>query len=168
MISMLKNYVIIPKLKRTGDNSRYLVDNFTVTRLLLDELEVVTYPICGSVNGVIELYVPQLKILNSGLVNSSYATLERIELPSIETMSSTALNMNTLREIVLKEGFKFDLTLSNCYRLNLTSAKDILNKCAQLNEDEKYTIIFDETLRYALTSEDIAIATNKGWEVKFE
>lgn len=54
---------------------------------------------------------------------------------------------------------------NSCCALSHASILRILNSLPELNEGDSRTVTFDRGLKAKLSSEDIAIATNKGWTV---
>lgn len=100
--------------------------------------------------------------------NNHRSNLEYIDASSLETLTyaNYFAGANRLKTLVLKDGFKFNLNLAGNIDLTKECLLDILNKCAQLEDGENYTItLYSRVKASMLSPEEIAIATNKGWTV---
>ena len=138
--------------------------------LLLESLETITT--LGTIHGLIEIYAPNLKVATGEYLTRGdilYRPLT-INFSSLETLTYADYFKNNvgLRNLILKQDFKFNLDLSKCKALTKSCALDLINKCAQLEESESYTLTFHNILYYSLTEEELAIATNKGWTVIYK
>lgn len=143
-------------------------------------------------NTLIEFHAPKLTNVNATVRWFESYALQYVDLSGATTVTSGSslfyncpnvryLNFSSLNSIsggmpwsaigeslevlVLPDGFKYDVSFSNCLCLTRTCLLDILNKCAELEEGETYTITLSADCKRKLTEEDIAIATNKGWTV---
>lgn len=136
--------------------------------LLLESLESLSS--LGGVYDLIEIYAPNLKEATGSALVSSTSSIRQpltIDFSSLETLQNAKYfqNNTNLRNLILKQDFKFNLNLGSCTLLTRECALDLINKCAQLDELESYTLTFYGTVYHSLTEEERAIATNKGWTV---
>lgn len=127
----------------------------------------------GSISDLIEIHAPNLREATGTRLVTATTSIYRpltIDFSSLETLVNAGYfnNNRSLRNLILKQDFKFDLDLYNCTLLSKECALDLINKCAQLDESESHILTFPTTLYYSLTEEERAIATNKGWTVTFK
>ena len=88
-------------------------------------------------------------------------------MPALTNLTvATAFNHYYTRYLSLPNNFKYNLTLSSCTYLDPECARDILNKCAQLDEEESYTITFKNKVKSAVM-DLIPQAEEKGWTITF-
>ena len=118
----------------------------------------------GNLNGWGVRYV-DARSLKTVRLNTQYNSLIYLNISSAEEVYGGTLTVSsTMQTLILKDGFKFNVSASNCNWLSYESLLDIINKCAQLEEEESYTITLGNN-KSKLTDEEIAIATNKGWTI---
>ena len=91
-----------------------------------------------------------------------------LDVGALETMSNAnGLNCSCWGYIKFKEGIKFNMNLDRLTRASKECFTDLFNKIATLEQGESYTIKLPTRFKYALTADEIAVATNKGWAVTF-
>lgn len=98
----------------------------------------------------------------------SYNYVNCIILPNLKTLVNPSIfagdGGKTIKLLVIGHGFKSNLVISNLVYLNGRNIIDILNKLADVNDEEQtYTLTLGSILLGKLSDEEKAIATNKGW-----
>lgn len=110
-------------------------------------------------------YIKKLSFV-SPIVSSSGRN--RFIFPNLKEITlDTTFNSNYLYELIIGEGFKSNLNLSSVLYLTTINMLDILNKLADVtNEETTYTLTLSTSLKNILSEQELAIATNKGWIIE--
>ena len=140
-------------------------------KIILDSLETVNDTIVNG-DSVTELNLPSLKTVNANDIcgKSNFIKLTKVSIPSLQVCSSPNTwlnNIPTLRYLELPNNFKIPFNLSGNTGLTKSTLLDILNKAADVTEEEEeYTLTLGTSLLARLTNEEKSIITDKGWVLK--
>ena len=163
----------LQSLESVSSSTSILFGAYNCKHLILDNLKSFS----GTFNvpvKMLQLNLPSLSRMSGtfsgrGAGDFSSARLMQLKLPVLQEVSDAKIfyNLYFLKELELPQNFAYSLDLYNQHELSYNTILDIINKAADVSEMEgSYYLRFSPTSYAQLTEEIIAIATNKGWEVK--
>lgn len=138
--------------------------------LYMPKLKRIEYTSFNLPTGLLELELPELEYVASGLISqSSYTyptpnTILSLSLPKIKECSEFLLNrLDSLETLHLPKGFKQSLHLCSLRSLSVDSMKELCENLADVTEeDQSYTLkVLNST--YNIYKDCYAIAEAKGW-----